>query len=56
LPKDGHFVPEIGAYSRQILGEHGFSNAEIDQLIAKRVVGAPQESERPRDKRELAAT
>lgn len=56
LPKDGHFVPEIGAFSRQILSEHGFDAAEIDQLIAQRVVGVPQERERSRDERELAAT
>jgi crotonobetainyl-CoA:carnitine CoA-transferase CaiB-like acyl-CoA transferase len=39
----------VGEHTRQILSEHGYSTAQIDDLLARKIVAAP-----PQDKRELA--
>jgi len=46
LPHDGHFVPPLGANTREILSEHGFGPAEIDALLAKRVISSPAEQQK----------
>ena len=38
---EGGYVPGLGACSRELLAEHGFSEAEIADLLQRRVVGAP---------------
>ena len=41
-PEEGGLAPGIGVNTRDILHEHGFSDAEIATLIEKRVVGASE--------------
>jgi crotonobetainyl-CoA:carnitine CoA-transferase CaiB-like acyl-CoA transferase len=34
-------APRLGEHTREVLGEHGFGDAEIDALIAEGVVAVP---------------
>ena len=37
-PREGGFAPRLGQHTREVLGEVGYSAAEIDGMVAKGVV------------------